>query len=245
MTPKIERIDPPYMQVVAQIRQQITDGRLREGEAIPSARQITKDWGVSLATATKVLAALRSEGLVRAVVGVGTVVVKPNQAAQDHLRSMRETGRIYPPGSYAKITEAALVSAPAHVAEALGVEEGAQVIRRHRVTYRDDKPSSASTSWFDGTLAEVAPLLLTAERMPQGTPGYIAETTGRVAASGRDRVTARTATEDDAAELGVEPGTAVIQGENWFFDQDGAVIEFGEYTTANDRTWSYDYRAST
>jgi DNA-binding GntR family transcriptional regulator len=244
MAPKIERSDPPYMQVVAQIRQQITDGRLREGDTIPSARQITKQWGVSLATATKVLAALRSEGLVKALVGVGTVVVKPTQTPQDHLRSMRETGRIYAPGNYAKITAAELVPAPAHVAEALGVEEGAQVIRRHRVTFRDDTPSSASTSWFDGALADVAPRLLTTERMPQGTPGYISEVTGRVAHGGRDHVTARIATTDDAAELSVEPGTAILQGENWFFDEDGAVIEFGEYITANDRTWSYDYRAS-
>jgi DNA-binding GntR family transcriptional regulator len=262
MEPKIERNDPPYMQVVAQIRQRITDGQIAVGDAIPSAREITREWGVSLATATKVLAALRSEGLVKAVVGIGTVVVRPlpafvgigdsgtsepspagTESPQDHLRSMRETGRIYAPGNYAKIVAAELVPAPTHVAEALGVEEGALVIRRHRVTYRDDKPSSASTSWFDGALADVAPRLLTTERMPQGTPGYICEATGRVAHSGRDLVTARIATTDDAAELGVEPGTVILQGENWFLDEDGAVIEFGEYITADGRSWSYNYRS--
>jgi ADP-ribose pyrophosphatase YjhB (NUDIX family) len=33
-----------------------------------------QEWGIAMATATKVLAALRSEGLVRSVTGVGTVV---------------------------------------------------------------------------------------------------------------------------------------------------------------------------
>ena len=242
MTSEIERPDPPYMQVVNQIRRQIESGTLKPGDTIPSARQITRQWGVSLATATKVLAALRSEGLARGIVGVGTVVVSPAATAQDRLASIKQTGRIYEPGSYAKITSAEVVPAPEHVAEALGVIAGSPVIRRHRVTYRNDAPVSSSTSWFDGPLAESSPLLLRAERLPQGTPGYIQETTGRTAVAGRDHVAARLATAQDAAELGIEPGTAVLQGENWYLDEDGAVLEFGEYVTAGDRGWSYDYR---
>ena len=63
--------------------------------------------------------------------------------------------------------------APDAIADALGVPPGAQVIRRHRVTYRDDAPVSASTSWLPGDLAGLAPRLLTTERILEGTPGYI------------------------------------------------------------------------
>ncbi|MFC7760771.1 GntR family transcriptional regulator [Catellatospora bangladeshensis] len=66
--------EAPYRQIVGQIRGRIESGRLRPGDRVPSARQITAEWGVALATATKVLAALRTEGLVTAVRGVGTVV---------------------------------------------------------------------------------------------------------------------------------------------------------------------------
>ncbi|MBB4943732.1 AcrR family transcriptional regulator [Streptosporangium album] len=41
---------------------------------MPSIRQIAQRWGVAVATATKVMAALRDEGLVEAKVGSGTVV---------------------------------------------------------------------------------------------------------------------------------------------------------------------------
>jgi AcrR family transcriptional regulator len=49
-------------------------------EPLPAMRQITKEWGVALATATKVLAALRQDGLVSAIPGIGTVVTQENKA---------------------------------------------------------------------------------------------------------------------------------------------------------------------
>lgn len=64
----------PYLRIAAELRARIVSGELRAGERIPSTRQITQEWGVAMATATKVLAVLRQEGLVRAVPGVGTVV---------------------------------------------------------------------------------------------------------------------------------------------------------------------------
>lgn len=63
-----------YLRIVAEIRRQIEDGALRPGDRVPSTRRITQEWGVAMATATKVLATLKQEGLVQARAGVGTVV---------------------------------------------------------------------------------------------------------------------------------------------------------------------------
>jgi DNA-binding transcriptional regulator YhcF (GntR family) len=63
-----------YEKIVADIRGRIASGELRTGDRVPSARQLTRDWGVAIATASKALTALRQEGLVHAVPGVGTVV---------------------------------------------------------------------------------------------------------------------------------------------------------------------------
>lgn len=65
---------PPYARVVADIRARIDGGELRPGDRVPSTREITREWGVAMATATKALSALRQAGLVEAVRGVGTVV---------------------------------------------------------------------------------------------------------------------------------------------------------------------------
>ncbi|HKT06123.1 MAG TPA: TetR/AcrR family transcriptional regulator C-terminal domain-containing protein [Rugosimonospora sp.] len=67
-------MEPPYARIVADIRRRIVTGELRAGDRVPSARQITRDWGVAIATATRALAELRQEGLVRPVAGVGTLV---------------------------------------------------------------------------------------------------------------------------------------------------------------------------
>lgn len=72
--PAIERSDPPYLQIAGHIRNMIIAGELKDGDAIPSARQIMREWEVAVATVTKVLATLKSEGIVRTVPGVGTVV---------------------------------------------------------------------------------------------------------------------------------------------------------------------------
>ncbi|MEU4424701.1 TetR/AcrR family transcriptional regulator C-terminal domain-containing protein [Actinoplanes sp. NPDC024001] len=72
--------EPPYQRIVADLRRRIAAGELRPGDRVPSTRQIAIRWGVALATATKALATLRTEGLVRAEPRVGTVVAEPRPA---------------------------------------------------------------------------------------------------------------------------------------------------------------------
>ncbi len=65
---------PPYLRIAAELRRRIEDGELGPGDSLPSTRQIVRDFGVAMATATKALAALQSDGVARSVPGVGTVV---------------------------------------------------------------------------------------------------------------------------------------------------------------------------
>ncbi|MFE0046105.1 GntR family transcriptional regulator [Streptomyces albireticuli] len=82
----------PYLRIAAELRDRIASGELRAGERIPSTRRITREWGVATATATKVLAVLRQEGLVRAVPGVGTVVEAPGALPGHPARTTRRNG---------------------------------------------------------------------------------------------------------------------------------------------------------
>jgi AcrR family transcriptional regulator len=68
-------------EILTSIRRRITSGELKPGDRVPSTRQITRRWGVAMATATRVLTALQQEGLVVARPGVGTVVVDAAPAA--------------------------------------------------------------------------------------------------------------------------------------------------------------------
>ncbi|MBB5116789.1 hypothetical protein AF335_30070 [Streptomyces eurocidicus] len=82
----------PYLRIAAELRARIASGELRAGERIPSTRRITQEWGVAMATATKALAVLRQEGLVRAVPGVGTVVAAPGGSPDHPARTSRRNG---------------------------------------------------------------------------------------------------------------------------------------------------------
>jgi AcrR family transcriptional regulator len=75
---------PPYARIAAELRGQIERGELQPGQRVPSTREITGRWGVAMATATKVLTALRQDGLVHPVPGVGTVVSDTAAAASRH-----------------------------------------------------------------------------------------------------------------------------------------------------------------
>ena len=74
---------PPYRRIVDHVRHRIAAGELRPGDRIPSARQLTRDWDVAIATATKALGVLRQEGLTAVRPGIGTVVAEPRRRASE------------------------------------------------------------------------------------------------------------------------------------------------------------------
>jgi DNA-binding transcriptional regulator YhcF (GntR family) len=83
---------PPYRRIADLIAGRIATGELAPGDRIPSTRHLVADHGIAMATATKVLTALREQGLVQALPGVGTVVAArsgPAPAAPDRDRVVR------------------------------------------------------------------------------------------------------------------------------------------------------------
>src|SRR5205809_7220858 len=83
----------PYRRIADEIRARIAGGELRPGDPVPSARGITREWGVALATATKVLATLNAEGVTRSLPGRGTVVAGPTAPAPPPVVSARVARR--------------------------------------------------------------------------------------------------------------------------------------------------------
>src|SRR5580658_8415013 len=73
--------DAPYVQIIGHYRRQIAAGTLRDGDMLPSGRQIAAEFGVSIATAAKVATGLQALGLVTSRPGSGTVVTAPRPPA--------------------------------------------------------------------------------------------------------------------------------------------------------------------
>jgi len=66
--------EPIYRQIAEQFREQILNGKLREGDYLPSIRGLAKDLKISVITTMKAYEELSDEGLVTAVQGKGYVV---------------------------------------------------------------------------------------------------------------------------------------------------------------------------
>lgn len=57
--PEVTSRTPPYARIAAELADRIAAGELRPGDRVSSTREITRTWGVAMATATKALASLR------------------------------------------------------------------------------------------------------------------------------------------------------------------------------------------
>ena len=159
------RIDPtdpqsPSKQIAAELREQITSGRLAPGAKLPSERDLTGKYGVAPQTVRQALAHLKNEGLVIGQAGRG-VYVRTNPplirlGPERFSRSARASGKAAQQAEAEamgrtfrqEVLGLGDVEAPDHVATWLGVEPGAQVFRRYRREYVDEQPTHVSASYY-------------------------------------------------------------------------------------------------
>jgi GntR family transcriptional regulator len=233
--------DAPYVQIIEHYRQEIREGRLKDGDMLPSGREIAKEFGVSLATAAKVAGGLQALGLVTPRPGAGTVVTASRPPA-DRARggplliTLASRSPIRP-GDQARVLESGIVQAPQNVAVQLGAEPLAEVIRRRQATTRDGATVALLTSWFPASLAATVPDLLKKARLTEQIGGY-------QPAWGEDWVSARPPTSAEAREFAIKRGSPVVVVHSRRFTADDTVIEYAELIARADTrvTYRYEYR---
>lgn len=80
---------PTYLQLVEQTKRALRLGELREGDRLPTAKDVVDALGINPNTVLKAYRELEREGLVQARPGLGTRVVstiaKPGMACKDSL----------------------------------------------------------------------------------------------------------------------------------------------------------------
>jgi GntR family transcriptional regulator len=70
---------PIYRQIVDQVHAMLAGGLLREGDLLPSVRQVAQDAAVNPMTVSKAYSRLETDGVVRRSRGLGMQVVAPSQ----------------------------------------------------------------------------------------------------------------------------------------------------------------------
>ncbi|WP_225642665.1 GntR family transcriptional regulator [Streptomyces werraensis] len=234
---------PPYQRIAAQIIERIERGDLQPGDRVPSVSQIMETEGVSRATAARVPGVLRAEGYATATPGVGTIVTKPKKltAGADRLAKLQAGGPTLGDSERVEILDAVREEASQEVADALGLELGAEVARRRRRYLDGTGVVTVSTTWVSGAVADQAPEFLEAAPLPKMTFGLIEERTGRRVARRRDTVALREVPEDVAVHLEVEAGTRTLAVVNHYWDQHGEPTEYAVDYLGADRELSSEY----
>ena len=84
---------PIYAQVREQIKEQILNGQIKEGEVLPSIRSMAKDLGVSVITTTRAYSDLEQVGFIATMQGKGSVVLsKDNNMLKEQFLMRIEQG---------------------------------------------------------------------------------------------------------------------------------------------------------
>ena len=83
---------PIYQQIADSFRRDILEGRMKEGEYLPSIRGLAKDLKISVITTMKAYEMLEAEGLVAAVQGKGYIINAQdgNMLREQHMRKVEE-----------------------------------------------------------------------------------------------------------------------------------------------------------
>ncbi|WP_329150905.1 UTRA domain-containing protein [Streptomyces sp. NBC_01456] len=108
-----------------------------------------------------------------------------------------------------RIVQAGEVTAPAAIAEVLGLEQGAEVVVRRRIMYLDDRPCELTDTYYPPVIARGTRLAGTA-KIPGGAVTLLAEL-GYVGVRSREDVSARLPSEEEAEALESEMTQPVLQ----------------------------------
>lgn len=213
---------PAYIRLRDDIARRIAAGEWSTEEALPSDNRLARDHALSVGTVRKALQQLVDEGLLERRQGSGTYLRKPAFDA-----TLFRFFQIREPGGAASIPTSRLISravvtAPDHVAEALGTRD---VIRIERLRCLAEQPLLSeelyiSRDRFDGfeTLpeTEIGPLLY---------PVYL-DRFGVFVARAEDEVRFGGADKTAAHRLGIMAGDPVAIIERTAFAVTGEAVEW-------------------
>lgn len=243
---------PAYLQIANTLRREIETGELTHGAPLASQRAMEAEFGVSGGTIRQALDELTAEGLIYTRKGKGAFVRRPRRYLRDgsrrHLRSRRPDGTAPTEAESANqgfrrrtvVVGVGRTPAPPRVAEALGIQPGADVFGRHNLIFLDDEVAQTASSYFPIRLI-TGSAIERPEPVPGGVHTELERVSGRRLGLAREDLIARMPTAAESSELQLPPGTPVVELWRTICDVDGAPMEVTSWLFDGSRhTFRYD-----
>lgn len=219
-----------YETILGDLRAAILDGHLAPGDALPSTHDLCDRYDTTRPTVRKAFERLHAEGLID--IRQGAVArVRPAPLVRIAIvgtdwRRHREAQR---PGFNATVAEHGLigrqevldvqdgVTAPGHIADALGLDDGAPMVMRFVRMYADEAPVRLARSWFPAEWAS-GTALADKRKIRGGVAKLVEELRGRLAASDVD-LEPRNPSDDERDLLSLARGVSVVYTVTTFLNE--------------------------
>ncbi|KAB8186829.1 UTRA domain-containing protein [Nonomuraea phyllanthi] len=249
----------PATQIANDLRAAIANGTLQPGAKLPTVRDLAEQYGVSRNTAAKAIAQLSNEGRIVTRYGSGAYVREAHpvrRVGQDRYAKSNwanSTVEVYRDERHegepaeqqgTQTQEVTLLSADERVAQALGVEVGADVYERDRIMFRDGKPTHLVTSYYRREDVEGTAIIDSRPGMA-GSGGSFAILAERGLAPDEmtEELFARMPTVEEMVSLDLPPGEPVVEQWRTTRTAEGRVIEYAKGVHPASRfVWSYTFK---
>jgi len=214
---------PLYAQVRERLLERIRSGAWKPGQLIPNEFAIAAEFGVSQGTARKAIGELAGEGLLRRRQGRGTFVVEhtPADVLFRFFNVFDAAGVAVAPDSRDTCCSAA-VTATAQERAALGLDDGAEVVRITRTRTRQSTPFIAESIALPSALF---PGIAGRAEIPNTLYDLFQRAYGVIVVRTDDRLSAVAADGVAAAALAIAVGTPLLKIERIAFTLDDRPVE--------------------
>lgn len=217
--------EPLHEQIAARVRRQIATGELPVGAPLPSESQLCAEWSASRGPVRQALATLRAEGLIGGGRGKPPVVRRQGLSQSfdtfvSFSRWVHGLGRT--PGQ--RTLEIARRPAPADVADALDLDEGAPVVQLLRLRLIDDAPAMIERTTFT---EPVGRLLFDYDCDSGSIYAYLSDQ-GVDLTAAHHLIDAVAADATDSELLGVPEGAPLLRERRRAGGADGEPVEFSD-----------------
>jgi GntR family transcriptional regulator len=147
-----DSVVPLYHQIKENVRDLIDHDLLKEGELIPSERDLSEIYGVSRLTVRQALNELVREGLLERQRGIGTFVATPRIThALGQVKGFSERIKKAGHKPSSKVLSFVITRAPLTVARRLQLASHTEVYQLTRLRYADGKPVMLETAYLSSS----------------------------------------------------------------------------------------------
>ncbi len=212
-----------YVQIREALRAEITGGILKRGEQLPSENELASKFNVSRMTIRESIEDLVDEGLLYRRHGVGTFVAYPH-LTRDHTRLTSFFDKAEEEGIKVRASVLRLEVVPAnpHVAKALDIPAGSEVIRVKTLRYADNVPITVHDAYVPHKLFAS----IVNENFEVQHLWTLFERCGYKVKRAVQRLEAREAGKEVARLLKLKEGAPILFKERTVYATDGTPVEF-------------------